>query len=91
MPTRRALGEVEVLMRALPERRTMPGLGGAMWVDYWSLDTEGSELSILNSTDFGAVRFGLLTVELNGQWMAICQLLERNGFAAYPDPGHSDR
>ena len=36
-------------------------------VDFWSLDTEGSELSILKTVDFEAVQFGLLFIESNTQ------------------------
>jgi hypothetical protein len=34
-------------------------------IDYWSLDTEGSELAILNSFPFGEFAFRVLTVEHN--------------------------
>lgn len=34
-------------------------------IDYWSLDTEGSELALLQSFPFGDYRFELLTVEHN--------------------------
>ena len=40
---------------------------GRRTVDYWSLDTEGSEARILNATDFGpsGVEVGVLSVEHN--------------------------
>lgn len=38
---------------------------GVSRVDYWSLDTEGSEAAILASTDFDAIDIRLLTVEVN--------------------------
>jgi FkbM family methyltransferase len=38
-----------------------PGLGG--YIDFMSLDVEGAEMSILESIDFGAYRFGLIAVE----------------------------
>jgi hypothetical protein len=34
-------------------------------VDFWSLDTEGSEVSILETVDFHSVMFGLLFIESN--------------------------
>jgi hypothetical protein len=34
-------------------------------VDFWSLDTEGSEVSILKTVDFDSVMFGLLFIESN--------------------------
>jgi hypothetical protein len=38
-------------------------------IDYWSLDTEGSELAILKSFPYGEYRFRVLTVEHNN-WPA---------------------
>ena len=35
--------------------RRADGAGAVTTVDYWSLDTEGSEPDILNATDFGAI------------------------------------
>lgn len=35
------------------------------WIDYLSLDTEGSELEILKSVDFNKYTFGLIDVEHN--------------------------
>lgn len=34
-------------------------------VDFWSLDIEGSEGSVLESTDFQAIEFGVLMIEMN--------------------------
>jgi hypothetical protein len=34
-------------------------------IDFWSLDTEGSEVSILKTVDFRSVLFGLLFIESN--------------------------
>merc|ERR1712137_1380241 len=34
-------------------------------IDYWSLDTEGSEASILSATDFKSIEVGVITVEHN--------------------------
>lgn len=38
---------------------------GVDHVDYWSLDTEGSEAEILKATDFDAIDVRVLTVEVN--------------------------
>lgn len=38
---------------------------GVRHVDYWSLDTEGSEASILNSTNFNEIDVTVITVEVN--------------------------
>lgn len=51
-------------------------------IDYWSLDTEGSELTILKSFPFGEYSFRVLTVEHN--WLpvrdAIKDFLETRGY-----------
>lgn len=51
-------------------------------IDYWSLDTEGTELLLLNSFPFDRYTFNVLTVEHNHQpaRIAIRRLLERRGF-----------
>ncbi|MDR1636657.1 MAG: FkbM family methyltransferase [Treponema sp.] len=40
---------------------------GISRVDFFSLDVEGAEMSILESIDFSAYRFGLITVENSGE------------------------
>lgn len=52
-------------------------------IDYLSLDTEGSELEVLQGVDLEKYRFGFITVEHN--WVEpkrtqIKQLLESNGY-----------
>ncbi len=52
-------------------------------IDYWSLDTEGSELAILRSFPFDRYRVRVLTVEHNNWHPArndICAFLETKGF-----------
>ncbi len=75
------------LVRAVPEALTHSALGEARWVDYWSLDVEGAELRILRTTNFTDVRFGVMTVEVNGVGGAICRIVARNGFALADLPG----
>jgi len=75
------------LVRAVPEELSHSQLGEARWVDYWSLDTEGAELRILRATNFTDVRFGLMTVEGNGNENAICRIMARNGFSFADLPG----
>ncbi|TKT46786.1 FkbM family methyltransferase [Rhizobiaceae bacterium LC148] len=51
-------------------------------IDYISIDTEGSELDILSSFDFGQHRFNLISVEQNSRTKrAIETLLMKNGYA----------
>ena len=51
-------------------------------IDYWSLDTEGSELAILSSFPFDEHRVRVLTVEHNfaSSREEIRRLLERQGY-----------
>ena len=52
-------------------------------IDYLSIDTEGSELEILQTFDFDAYKFRLITVEHAGEKEKrekICSLLESKGY-----------
>jgi FkbM family methyltransferase len=55
---------------------------GVVSLDYLSVDTEGSELEILSSFDFGQIRPRVLTVEHNftDARQAIHQLMRANGY-----------
>jgi len=61
-------------------------------IDYWSLDTEGSELAILKSFPFDDYRLRVLTVEHNRQPVRkdIRQFLEARGFRHIHDFGIDD-
>jgi FkbM family methyltransferase len=52
------------------------------YIDYLSVDTEGSEFEVLNSFDFSKYRFGLITVEHNFTPMReqLHDLLTSNGY-----------
>lgn len=53
------------------------------YIDYLSVDTEGSEFHILNAFDFSAYKFGLISVEHAGETEKreqIRSLLERHGY-----------
>lgn len=45
--------------------KAMLGVLGVQRVDFWSLDTEGSEASILAATDFDALDIRVILVEVN--------------------------
>jgi len=66
---------LEKLIRAIDsDRRT---------VDFWSLDIEGGECKVLESTDFQKLQVGILMIEMNkGREHINCihSLMERNGF-----------
>lgn len=61
-------------------------------IDYWSLDTEGSELAILRGFPFEAYRIRVLTVEHNRQPVRydIERLLNRHGYRRVHDFGIDD-
>lgn len=61
-------------------------------IDYWSLDTEGSELSILRSFPFDEYRFRVLTVEHNHEPVRedIRAFLESNGYLRVRELGIDD-
>lgn len=49
-------------------------------IDYCSIDTEGAELDILESIDFASFRPTCLSVEANGNDLAIWRLLAKQGY-----------
>lgn len=61
-------------------------------IDYWSLDTEGSELALLKSFPFDAYTFRVLTVEHN--WLPVRDEirvhLEGRGYRLFADLGIDD-
>jgi len=61
-------------------------------IDYWSLDTEGSELAILRSFPFNDYHFRVLTVEHNCSPIRedIRQFLEGKGYVRARDMGIDD-
>lgn len=63
------------------------------FIDYLSLDTEGSELEVLKGTDLNKYTFGFITVEHN--WVEprrseIRDLLLKYGYAFYREERHDD-
>ena len=66
-------------------------------VDYFSLDTEGSELAILRSINFTQITFGVVGIEHNNRqgWkMAINRIMTRAGYVGFTRlswaMGHAD-
>jgi FkbM family methyltransferase len=61
-------------------------------IDYWSLDTEGSELAILRSFPFDGYRVRFITVEHNNTPMraSIFELLSSKGFERVASLGIDD-
>ena len=63
------------------------------YIEYLSLDTEGSELEILKSVDFNIYKFGVIDVEHNfiePRRSEIRNLLENNGYKFYKENNFDD-
>ncbi|GAA1390450.1 hypothetical protein GCM10009661_81780 [Catellatospora chokoriensis] len=78
--------------RARTLRSVLVECGAPPVIDYWSLDTEGSELSILRSFPFGQYAFRVLTVEHNytSAREQIRILLESHGYRRAASLGIDD-
>eukprot|EP00747_Dinoflagellata_sp_TGD_P125717 gnl/TRDRNA2_/TRDRNA2_174194_c1_seq3.p1 gnl/TRDRNA2_/TRDRNA2_174194_c1~~gnl/TRDRNA2_/TRDRNA2_174194_c1_seq3.p1 ORF type:complete len:404 (+),score=39.44 gnl/TRDRNA2_/TRDRNA2_174194_c1_seq3:165-1214(+) len=78
-----------VNVSAFPLHMVMRALGRKT-IDYWSLDTEGSEEAIIKATDFSEIEVGVMTVEHNGDSSAknrIQVALEQRGMKFIRDEG----
>lgn len=75
-------GPPTVQKEARTLRSVLRQAGAPPVIDYWSLDTEGSELAILRSFPFDDYRFRVLTVEHNDTPVRedIRQFLESRGY-----------
>jgi FkbM family methyltransferase len=73
-------------------RSVLQECGAPRIIDYWSLDTEGSELTILKSFPFDAYSFRVLTIEHNGFSVRdeIRAFLEARGYWRVRDMGIDD-
>jgi len=71
-----------VTKRTMTIEAALDRAGAPREIDYWSLDTEGSELLLLQSFPFGRYTFNVLTVEhnLRPARHAIRRFLESHGF-----------
>lgn len=82
-----SMGSVPV--RAAPLEALLKEIGRTT-VDFWSLDIEGSEASVLNSTNFSNVEVGVMLVEMNkndANDAGVFEVMEREGFLQI---GHSN-
>ena len=78
--------ETITMEKVLDAYRHHTGLPQATWVDFLSVDTEGSEFEILSSIDYNKWEFGIITFEHNGNSWAqqkIKMLLEPKGYVLY--------
>ncbi len=73
-------------------RSILDASGAPPVIDYWSLDTEGSELALLQSFPFDAYRFRVLTVEHNSEPVRwdIRRFLEARGYVLAREMGIDD-
>jgi FkbM family methyltransferase len=63
------------------------------YIEYLSIDTEGSEFDILNAHDFNKYKFGYITVEhnfINENRIKIRNLLIKNGYILYRENNVDD-
>jgi FkbM family methyltransferase len=85
-------GGSTVTKQARTVRSVLREHGAPPVIDYWSLDTEGSELAILESFPFDEYAVRVLTVEHNGtpERSRIRQLLETRGYRRVREMGIDD-
>jgi len=80
-----------VQVQAVPLHALLEAAGKQKTVDYWSLDVEGSEASILKVTDFKKVEVGVILVEMDHEahdnLKGIQQVMDQDGFK---EVGHSN-
>jgi len=53
------------------------------YIDYMSIDTEGTELDIISSFDFNSYHIALMTIEHNGRRQEIAGYLRRYGYTMF--------
>lgn len=66
LPSELAASNVSVLPVACVPLLTILDALGLSWVDFFILDTEGAELSILRTIDWTRISFGVIVVEVMG-------------------------
>ena len=74
----------KIMLKTISLNDLLDEAGAPKFIEYLSIDTEGSEYDILSSVDYSKYTFGLIDVEHNYQEdnrRAIRTLLESNGYA----------
>lgn len=75
--------KTEIVVKTITLKDLLDTLGAPAYIDYLSLDTEGSEYEILKGFDFQKYRFGYIDVEHNfvePRRTQIRELLTSNGY-----------
>merc|ERR1719215_2506603 len=77
-------GGATARVECFPLHSVLKALGRSV-VDFWALDTEGSEADIIEHTDFESVEFGVVSVEVHhdlkaGRRARVEQLMVARGF-----------
>jgi FkbM family methyltransferase len=75
--------KIDIIVETISFNDLLEKYNSPLFIDYLSLDTEGSELEILKSCDFTKYTFGLIDVEHNYQEprrTEIRELLTSNGY-----------
>jgi len=63
---------------------------GRRTIDYWSLDVEGAEVGVLNSTKFDMIEVGVMTIEVQYNRRVIRAIMTKNGFERVRTDGRDD-
>jgi len=86
--------KVQIIVKTLSFNDLLEKYNAPLFIDYLSLDTEGSELEILKSINFKKYIFGLIDVEHNyieKTRMRIKKLLTSNGYVFIEENKWDDR
>lgn len=87
--TENNLEETTIAVRCRPLRDILSEHNVA-FVDVFSLDVEGGEVSVLQSIDFDKFAFGVAAIETNGQRDEFKAMMEPKGYTYVESWGNSD-
>ena len=84
----REKGEIEkIYVKTMTFDDLMSNYPGRRHIDFMSLDTEGAEMSILETIEFEKFSFGFITVESNeetpGDSERLIQFMDARGYKVY--------